>query len=112
MQVVDTPGASEVAGQVMPVALGSLTVSELSVVAPAFFTTNEYGTEVPSPEYDVDVDDFVMVSADIKGALVSVQVMLSPPTGVTLKGTAEEPEAGSTVAEPEAVLTQVTDCPY
>ena len=41
VQVVDPPGASDVAGQVMPVALGSLTVIELSVVAPVFFTRNE-----------------------------------------------------------------------
>ena len=41
VQVVEAPGASDVAGQVMPVALGLLTVMELSVVAPVFFTTNE-----------------------------------------------------------------------
>ena len=63
-------------------------------------------------EYELDVDDLIMVSEESKGELLSVQVILSPPTGVILNGTPDEPDAGSTVADPLAVFTQLTDWPY
>lgn len=108
VQVVEAPGANVVDGHEMPDAFGSVIVIEPSVVWPVLRTTKEYGIEAPTAEYPVDVVDFTMVSEDESGAFVSVQVMSSPRVGVIAKGTALEPVAGSTVGDPDAVLTHET----
>ena len=60
LQVVEAPTTNEVAKQVMPVALGSETLSAVRATLPVFATENEYGIVAFNDEKEVVVEVFVI----------------------------------------------------
>jgi hypothetical protein len=63
VQVVETPGANDVARQEIPVAFGSLTAIAVMVTLPVFFTVKVYGIDAPRAETLAVVVALTMVSA-------------------------------------------------
>ena len=108
VQVIWAEDASDDAGHEMPVAFGSVTVIAVRLIGETLVTTNEYAMVAPTAVYGVRTADFTIVSVDVTGVFVSVQVMLSEPEGVIENGISFEPAAGRVVLEPTAELMQVT----
>jgi hypothetical protein len=75
-------------------------------------TVNVYGIVAPSAVKPVAVVFLSIFKEEGSGVLVSVQVMSSLEAGRIENGTAVEPAAGRTVADPAFALTHVTVDPY
>ena len=73
LQVVDTPGANVVTGQVTPAVFGSDTATLVSVTFPVLVTTNEYAMVLPTALYDeVLVDLTIDSDGDCTAGTVTV----------------------------------------